>query len=106
MTTRAYTQNIIEDEHARKQIFRVLLGVLIMLSVGYLYLIGSITFNVLARKSLETNLHDVGSHVSQLDLEYLAIANTINAPLGTSLGFVDAKGTLFATRTASNVAMR
>ncbi len=106
MTTKKYTQNIIEDGNARKQIFRVLMGSLVALSLCYVYFIGSITFNVLARKSLETNLHDVGSHVSQLDLEYLSIANSVDAPLGSSLGFVDSKDTLFATRTSSNVAIR
>lgn len=106
MTTKAYAQNIIEDAHARKQIFRVLAGTLIALSLCYVYFIGSITFNVLARKSLEANLHEVGSHVSELELQYLALSNSIDASLGNSLGFVDAKGTLFATRTDTNVAMR
>ena len=78
MRTISQTQTIIQDSDTRKTIFRVLVGALIILSLCYIYFIGSITFNVLARKSLETNKREVANRVGGLELQYLALANSIN----------------------------
>ena len=106
-TARAITNQITNDDYLRKQIFRVLLSILIILSLGYMYIIGSITFNVLARRSLSNSEIQKGNVVGQLELKYVALSNSINESYGTAHGFVEPSGMLFASRdTTSVVAMR
>ncbi len=106
-TAKAMTNNIVNDSGTRRTIFKILISLLIVLSLSYVYLIGSITFNVLARKSLENTVHVVGSHVGELELTYLSISNSIDQGYALSHGFVDAHDPLFATRIdAPRVAMR
>jgi len=97
---------MVNDGHAQRIIFRVLISTLIVLSVTYVYLIGSITFNVLARKSLEATSKDLTNKVGSLELTYLASTNKIDRTYATELGFVDAKNSIFATRANTEVAIR
>ena len=86
--------------------FRVLVSSLITLSIVYIYIIGSITFNVVARKSLETTARNLGSNISELELTYLSNMNDVNKTKATSLGFVDANSNIFAIRSINHVAIR
>lgn len=106
MRTNTFTQQTREDVHTRKIIFRVLLSMLIILSLLYVYFIGSTTFNILARRTLENSRREIGNNVSQTELQYLALSNSINAQFGKDIGFVDAKGTIFAQREDNRVALR
>jgi hypothetical protein len=103
---KAITTDIIENSHTQRTLFRVLVGSLILLSIVYVYLIGAITFNVLARKSLESSTRTLGSHISELELTYLAAANKIDKNFAIAQGFVDVKNNIFATRTTDRVALR
>lgn len=104
---KAITANLIENTKTQRALFRILISGLILLSIAYVYLIGSITFNVLARKSLETASRTLGSHVSELELTYLNTANRIDKNYALSLGFVDVHTSIFATRTTpTRVAVR
>lgn len=103
---KAITTNIVENTHTQRTIFRVLISSLIVLSLAYVYLIGAITFNVLARKSLDTTVRSLGSHVSELELSYLNQTNGIDKNYALSQGFVDVQQNIFATREAARVAMR
>ena len=104
---KAITNQITNDDYLRRQIFRVLLGSLIALSLGYMYIIGSITFNTLARKSLEKNSQTVGSQVGQLELKYMALSSSIDTTYAMNHGFVNAPNSLFANRDSTvRVAMR
>jgi hypothetical protein len=105
-TAKTITTNIVENSRTQRTIFRALIAVLIVLSLAYVYLIGSITFNVLARKSLDTRVRSLGSHVSELELSYLNQTNGIDKNYALSQGFVDVQQNIFATREGTRVAMR
>lgn len=101
------TNTLSYDTGVQRIVFKTLVVSIVMLSICYIYFIGSITFNVLARKSLESNMREVGSRVSNLELSYLSLSNSIDKNFASSLGFVDATSPIFATRTlASRVAVR
>lgn len=100
------TNDIVQNTHTQRVIFKVLISSLIALSLVYVYLIGSITFNVLARKSLETSVRTLGSNISNLELQYLDATNKIDKNYASSLGYVDVHDNIFATRKASSVAIR
>ena len=103
---KAITTNIAYNRDTQHTLLKAFVGLLIALSVVYVYLIGSITFNVLARKSLEATSRTTGSRVSELELQYLASTNNIDKAYALSKGFVDTNQNIFATRTAPRVALR
>ncbi len=104
--TKAIVNDISRNVYTRRMVFRVLLGSLFSLFLVYTYVIGSITFNVIARKSLENNAKILGNNISQLELTYLSNMNDVNKLRATSLGFVDASSSIFATRSINHVAIR
>jgi hypothetical protein len=106
MSTKEFTKNIANNGALRRRIFRVLLGSIVCLSLCYVYLIGSITFNVLARKSLEANVNEINSRVGQLELQSIALANNIDISFGKERGFTEAQGTIFANKDTTTVALR
>lgn len=100
------TNEIVKNTQIQRTLFRVLVGSLVTLSVVYIYIIGSITFNVVARKSLETTERNLGSSISQLELNYLSDMNNVSKTRATALGFVDTNSNIFATRSINHVAIR
>lgn len=104
--TKAITNEIVGNTQVQRLVSRFLIGALIILSIFYAYMIGSITFDVVARKSLENTQRQLGSNISQLELTYLSNINNINKSKAFSLGFTDSKSNLFATRSINHVAIR
>lgn len=104
--TKAITNDIATNTNTQMFIFKILIGSLISLSIIYIYLIGSITFNIIARKSLENTYKILGSNISQLELTYLSNIGEINKAHAYSLGYVDTKSNIFATRDINHVAIR
>lgn len=98
MSTKKITQNIVNDESLRRRIFKVLCGSLLSLSLCYVYLVGSITFNIIARKTLETNINELNSEVGQLELQSIQLVNNIDVSFGKSMGYVEAHDTLFVNK--------
>jgi len=105
-TVKTMTANIIENNDTRRTLFKVLILGLVSLFVIYVYFIGSITFNVLARKSLENKIQSLSSSISQLELTYLHNISEIDKDYAISKGFVDAHNNIFATRFINYVAIR
>jgi len=103
---KAITSSIANNRDTQHTLFRVFISALILLSIVYVYLIGSITFSVLARKTLEGTARTLGSHVSELELTYLSKTNNIDKNFALSKGFVDTHQNIFATRTIDRVAIR
>ena len=98
--------DIVQNRDIQRVLLRVFISILIILSASYVYLIGSITFNVLARKALESEAQKVGSRVGELELTYLNSTNKIDKNFAASLGFVEAKNNIFTMRSATSVAVR
>lgn len=103
---KAITTDILENNRTQRTICKVLISSLVLLSLVYIYMIGSITFSVLARRTLETTARTLGSHISELELTYLNMANNIDKNYATTLGYVEVKNNIFATRGAARVAIR
>ena len=104
--TKEIANNIVVNTKTQRVLFNILSGSLLSFFVVYICIIGSITFNVIARKSLENTERILGSNISNLELNYLSNINEINKTRAESLGFVDTKSNLFATRSITHVAIR
>lgn len=100
------TQDIRENINTQKIIFKILISSSIVLFVGYVYLIGSITFNVIARKSLENSMANLTNDVNQLEITYLDNLNKIDKEYAFSRGFVETKPNIFVSRSINHVAIR
>ena len=103
---KAITANIFENNYTRRILLRVLIGGLVFLFIIYTYFISSITFNVLARKSIQNEVQNLNNSISQLELTYLANLSEVNKEYAISKGFVDAHNNIFATRSTNQVAIR
>ena len=100
------TNDIRENINTQRILFRILIVSSIILCAVYMYLIGSITFNIVARKSLETTIVTLTGHVNQLELTYLDNINKTDKEYAISKGFVDVKDNIFASRDINHVAIR
>ncbi len=103
---KAITQDIKENINTQKILFRILMASSILLFGVYVYLIGSITFNVIARKSLENSMANLTNEVNQLEITYLNNLNKIDKEYAFSRGFVETKQNTFISRNINHVAIR
>ncbi len=103
---KAITNDIVENINTQKILFRILISGSVLLFGIYIYLIGSITFNVIARKSLDNTAIALKSEVNQLELSYLKTVSGIDKEYAKSQGFVDTHQNIFASRNINHVAIR
>ena len=103
---KAIKNDIVQNIDTQRTLFRVLIISSIVLFATYIYLVSSITFNVIARKSLENTVVNLTSQVNQLELTYLNSVNEIDKEYAKSKGFIDVPQNIFATRNINYVAIR
>lgn len=102
----AITRDIKSNINTQKVLLRILLSLAIVLSACYMYLIGNITFNVVARKSLEASVVGLSTEVNRLDLVYLEKVNEIDKEYAVANGFVENRHNIFVSRDINHVAVR
>ena len=103
---KAITTELSHNMNTQKMLFRIMIISLVVLFTAYVYLIGSITFNVIARKSLESTIANLTTEVNELEISYLDGLNSIDKDYALSKGFVDVRQNIFASRSINHVAMR
>jgi hypothetical protein len=103
---KAITNDIVENINTQKILFRILIASSILLFGVYIYLVGSIIFNVIARKSLDKTVIVLKSEVNQLELSYLKTVSSIDKEYAKTQGFVDTQQNIFASRNINHVAVR
>jgi len=103
---KAITNDIAENINTQKVLFRFLIIGSMVLCAVYMYLIGSITFNVVARKSLEITAANLTEKVNQLEITYLDNVNKVDKNYAKTNGFVDVSKNIFVSRDVNHVAIR
>ena len=80
-----------------KFLLRLMLWSFAVLAFWYVFLLGSMVFNIVERRALEKDILVLSNEVRDLELTYLSMSNDIDLALAHSLGFreIDVK---FATR--------
>lgn len=80
--------NITNNNVAMGQfVFRAMLSTFALLAVLYFLILGSMVFNIVQRKNLEKNELMLSSQVSNLELSYLSVSNSVDVALSSSMGF-------------------
>lgn len=99
---------IINQSDLGKRLFYGVSAMLGLLFLSYVYFLGTITFDIVERKALESEAKNLASDVSALELQYLALSNNIDMQFAGTLGFAEAKVQHFASRApvAQNLALR
>lgn len=103
---KAITNDIAENINTQKILFRILISGSVLLFCVYIYLVGAITFNVIARKSLDNTVIGLNSEVNKLELTYLKTVAGIDKEYAISQGFVENHQSIFASRNINHVAIR
>lgn len=88
---------VLNDTVFLQHIFQTVLFSLLALAILYLFLLGSMVFNIVERKSVESHAYVLSNEVSDMELEYLALSKKIDMAYAKSVGFQETK-TNFATR--------
>ena len=88
---------IVDNSNLQRRILHILLGSLGGLALVYVFLLGSMVFNIVERRSLEREMRVLGNEVGSLELSYLSMSNKVDLNLSASLGFKETK-IIFATR--------
>ena len=89
--------NIVNNNNMQACMLNILLLSFGIFAFIYVLFLGNMVFNIVERKSLETNARVLSSEVGKLELAYLSISNKIDLTFSYSLGFTEAKAK-FATR--------
>ena len=93
-------QNITEKAPSiQKQIGFGILGALMLCCLLYVYFLGSVIFDVVARKNAESMVRTAQANVGALELEYFEASKTLTIERARELGFVEDTATVFASRT-------
>lgn len=89
--------NIVNNNNLGNRIFNILLCSLCACALSYALILGSMTFNIVARQSLGVNARDLSNEVGNLELKYLAMSNAIDIAMSSDMGFKESK-IKYATR--------
>lgn len=57
----------------------------------YILLLGNMVFNIVERRTLETDMRALTNDVGSLELSYISMSNNINLTFSHSLGFKETK---------------
>ena len=83
--------NIVNNNNLEKRILNILIYSLGMCALIYVLILGSITFNIVARQSLGIHARNLSNEVGDLELKYLSLSNKVDLALSSSMGFKEAK---------------
>lgn len=82
---------------ANKAILRAMLSTLVLLAASYIFIIGFTVWNIVERRNLEKEMQVLTTEVGELELEYLALTESIDQELSQAMGFKEVQAS-FATR--------
>jgi hypothetical protein len=98
LKTRVRNVNIMNNNiEVQKIILNIMISILAGLTLWYVLTLGNMIFDIVQRKALEKEMLVLSNEVSNLELSYLALSNSVDMTLSSSMGFKETKAT-FATR--------
>ena len=95
--------NIIDNGNLQGQILNIMLWVLGSIALFYVFLLGSMVFNIIGRKALEGRALALSNDVGNLELKYLSESQKVDLNLAYSLGFKEIKTTFAARRPLGSI---
>lgn len=98
LKTRIPHVNIMNNNiEIKKNIFNTMSLIFAILIFSYLLILWNTVFSIIARRTLEKEMTILSNEISKLEVSYLAISNSVDMNLSSTMGFKEAKAT-FAIR--------
>lgn len=91
MKSYAANVSIVNNNNLQRKILNILLASLAIFALCYIFLVGSMVFNIVERKTLEADARSLSNEVGDLELQYLSMADKVDLTLAKSMGFQEAK---------------
>ena len=66
----------------------------------YVFFVGRTVFNIVERKTAESQMRFLSSNINTLQVEYMSLTKNIDLTFANSLGFKESDNTFFAHRQA------
>ena len=85
------------DSNIEKVLLRSMFWFSVLLAVLYVVFLGNMVFNIVERRTLESEAYTLSNQVGNLELAYLSTSGKIDLNLSHTLGFQETKAN-FATR--------
>lgn len=80
-----------------KTILKSLVALSILCALVYMYFIGSIVFNVIARKNIENENKMIASSIAEAQVNYLSLLGSIDKTFAYNKGYVDPTSPSYVT---------
>lgn len=95
------SKNTMQDSTLNKKVFKVVVIAFVMLCALYVYIIGNITFNVVARKTYTQEKNHLLSRIGEIEVEYLALSGNVTMDVARASGFDNASQVFYVNKDAS-----
>lgn len=105
-TVKTHVQTLIasHDEHVKRVIYTILFLIAICASL-YVYFVGKIVFDVVARRSAESIVRKESTQVATLEASYYDQLRHLDLASAGDYGLVESRAVLYANRTTTGVGM-
>lgn len=101
MYTHNFSQSTILGTSLNQKIFRVVLVAFVLLCSLYAYIIGNITFNVVARNTFTQEKNTISSRIGELEVEYLTLSGNVTMDVARASGFSEASNVHYVKKDTS-----
>ncbi len=91
----------ITESSLGRKIFKIVLISFVILCALYAYIIGNITFNVVARKTFTQEKSLITSRIGELEVQYLALSGGVTMDVARASGFEDASKVYYVKNSTS-----
>ncbi len=95
---------IVHDGNLKGKLLQIMLWSLGALAVFYVIILGNMVWNIIERKSLESQARTLTNEVAELELSYLSLSSDVDLNLSYNLGFKEITDKQFALRKVPGVA--
>ena len=98
LKTRIHNVNIMNNNiEIEKNILHTMTFIFGTLALFYVLILGNMVFSIVERRTLEKEMLSLSNEVSELEVSYLAVSNSVDMNLSSTMGFKETKAS-FATR--------
>ena len=98
LKTRINNVNIMNNNiEIEKNIFNTMIFIFVALVLFYMLILGNTVFSIVERRTLEKEILTLSNEVSDLEVSFLAVSNSVDMNLSSTMGFKETKAS-FATR--------
>ncbi|MDQ3075552.1 MAG: hypothetical protein M3Q34_00260 [bacterium] len=79
--------NVVNNNNLRKRAVHHIMVVFFGLALFYILILMNMVWNIVERKALQAQAHDLSNQVGDLELNYLKLSGQVDASLSREMGF-------------------